>query len=81
MPSQVHHHRGYRIAIYSPTDNYAVITPPGSNAVIDFKERQPQSTVVEGPNVCLERAIDLIDSLVPASTRPDHPDHPTRLPS
>jgi hypothetical protein len=31
---------GYRIAIYSPSDHFAVITRADSNAVIDFKEKQ-----------------------------------------
>jgi hypothetical protein len=28
--------RTYRIAIYSPSPHFAVITPPGSNAVISL---------------------------------------------
>ncbi len=63
MPSIVREFKGYRIAIYSPNDHFAVICPPGSNRVIDFKERQPRATVVEGPLVCLERAQALVESL------------------
>ncbi|TWF49494.1 hypothetical protein [Neorhizobium alkalisoli] len=69
MPSIVHEYKGYRIAIYSPSGHFAVICPPGSNRVIDFKERQPRATVVEGPLVCLERAQALVESLA-AETMP-----------
>jgi len=54
---------GYRISIYSPNDHFAVITGPGSNAVIDWRENQPRSTVVEGAAVCLDRAEKLIKTL------------------
>jgi hypothetical protein len=54
---------GYRISIYSPNDHFAVITGPGSNAVIDLKQNQPRSTVVEGASVCLDRAEKLIKTL------------------
>ncbi len=63
MPSIVREYKGYRIAIYSPSDHFAVICPPGSNRVIDFNEKQPRATVVEGPLACLERAQALIESL------------------
>jgi hypothetical protein len=52
MPSLVREYQGYRIAIYSPISHFAVITPPGSNRIIE----QPRATVVEGPLVCLDRA-------------------------
>jgi hypothetical protein len=60
MPSRVEEHRGYRIAIYSPLNHYAVVTPPGGNAVIDFG-KPAVATVVEGADVCLVRAKTLID--------------------
>jgi hypothetical protein len=63
MPNHVEEFKGYRIAIYSPLDHYAVITPPGGNAVIDFGARQPVATVAEGYAVCLDRAKALIDEL------------------
>jgi hypothetical protein len=61
MPARIEEYKGYRIAIYSPMDNYAVITAPGENAVIDFGPATPRSSVVEGPIVCLERAKAAID--------------------
>ena len=64
MPSLVREYRGHRIAIYSPSDHFAVVTPPGGNRVIDFKGRQARSSVVEGPLVCLDRAQALIDGLL-----------------
>lgn len=64
MPSAVHEFNGYRIAIYSPLSHFAVITPPESNLVIDLGQRQPRSTVVEGPLVCLARAEALIEEFV-----------------
>jgi hypothetical protein len=64
LPSMVREFNGYRISIYSPNDHYAVITGPGSNAVIDLKENQPRSTVVEGASVCLSRAEELIKTLL-----------------
>jgi hypothetical protein len=68
VPKFVDHHRGYRIAIYSPNDHYAVITPPGSNAVLQLGEQVPRATVVEGLATCLERARQLIGGLVQGST-------------
>ncbi|WP_037087167.1 hypothetical protein [Neorhizobium vignae] len=68
MPTFVDHHRDYRIAIYSPNDRYAVITSPGSNAVLKLGEQVPRATVVEGLGICLERARQLIDGLVQGST-------------
>ena len=68
MPKFVGHHRGYRIAIYSPNDHYAVVTSPGSNAVLQLGEQVPRATVVEGLATCLERARQLIDGLVQGST-------------
>lgn len=67
MPSLVWEYRGYRIAIYSPISHFAVITPPGSNRIIDLGNRQPRATVVEGPLVCLERAKAAIDELLAES--------------
>jgi len=64
MPSAVRDFRGYRIAIYSPSGHFAVITPPGSNRVIDLGEKQPRATIVEGPLVCLSRAEELIETLL-----------------
>ncbi|SFB61764.1 hypothetical protein SAMN03159496_05898 [Rhizobium sp. NFR07] len=64
MPATVHEYKGYRVAIYSPSSHFAVITGPGSNRVIDLQEKQPRSTVVEGPLVCLDRAKALVDALV-----------------
>jgi len=64
MPATVREYKGYRIAIYSPSSHFAVITAPGSNRVIDFRKRQPRSTVVEGPLVCLDRAEALVDALI-----------------
>jgi len=63
MSSMVREYHQYRIAIYSPSDHFAVVTPPGGNSVIDFKGRQARSSVVEGPLVCLDRAQALIDGL------------------
>lgn len=63
MPSRVEHYRGYRIAIYSPTGHFAVVTPPGSNAVIEFGAQRPASSVVEGSDVCLDRAKAAVDSI------------------
>lgn len=60
MPSMVCESDGYRIAIYSPGGHFAVITAPASNRVLDLKEKQPRSTVVEGPLVCLQRAEALV---------------------
>jgi hypothetical protein len=70
MPAMVREFQGYRIAIYSPLDHFAVITPPGCNRVIDFKEAQPRSTVVEGLLVCLARAEALIQGLAPVGVCP-----------
>ncbi|TDK29912.1 hypothetical protein E2F50_22235 [Rhizobium deserti] len=47
---------GYRVAIFSPGGHFGVVTPPGSNRVLDLGEMQPRSTVVKRPLVCLERA-------------------------
>ena len=63
MPARVHEYKGYRIAIYSPNSHFAAITAPGSNQVMDLQEKQPRSTVVEGPHVCLGRAEALVDAL------------------
>jgi len=49
MPAMVREYKGYRVAIYSPSSHFAMITAPGSNRVIDLQEKQPRSTVVEGP--------------------------------
>jgi hypothetical protein len=67
MPSTVREYQGYRIAIYSPISHFAVITPPGSNRIIDLGDRQPRATVVEGPLVCLDRAKAVVDGLVAKS--------------
>jgi hypothetical protein len=64
MPSMVREYRQYRIAIYSPSDHFAVVTPPGGNSVIKF-DGPARSGVVEGPLVCLARAQALIDGLSP----------------
>jgi hypothetical protein len=64
MPAMVREYKGYRIAIYSPSSHFAVITAPGSNRVIDLHEKQLRSTVVEGPLVCLDRAESLVDTLI-----------------
>jgi len=64
MPSSVHEYREYRIAIYSPLWHYAVVTPPGSNRVIEFGNDVPTASVVEGPDVCLARARAVVDQLV-----------------
>jgi len=64
LPSMVREFSGYRISIYSPNDHFAVITGPGSNAVIELKENQPRSTVVEGAYLCLNRAEELIKTLL-----------------
>lgn len=64
MPATVHEYKGHRIAIYSPSSHFAVITAPGSNRVIDLQERQPRSTGFEGPLVCLDRAEALGDALI-----------------
>jgi len=63
MASSIEYHIDYRIAIYSPGGHFAVITPPGSNAVINLGPKQPKSTVVEGAAVCLQRARAIIDAL------------------
>jgi hypothetical protein len=63
MPNHVEEFKGYRIAIYSPLDHYAVITPPGGNAVMDFGARRPVATVAEGYAVCLDRAKALVVEL------------------
>jgi hypothetical protein len=63
VPQHVEQYKGYRIAIYSALAHHAVITPPGSNAVMDFRDRRPTSTAAEGYKVCLERAKLLIDEL------------------
>lgn len=64
MPAMVREYKGYRIAIYSPSSHFAVITAPGSNRVLDLQEKQPRSTVVEGPLVCLDRAKAVVDHLI-----------------
>jgi len=63
MPSAVESYKGYRIAVYSPLGYYAVVTPPGGNAVIHFGNRRPTATIVEGADICLERAKALVDGL------------------
>ena len=67
MPSHIERYRDYRLAVYSPGGHFAVITAPGSNAVLDLRERQPRSTVVEGVDTCLERAKTLVDRLIESS--------------
>ncbi|MBD8652783.1 hypothetical protein IFT66_16995 [Rhizobium sp. CFBP 13726] len=42
-------------------DHFAVITPSGSKRVIDFKQAQPRSKVVEVGAVWLDRPKDLVD--------------------
>jgi hypothetical protein len=69
MPAFLREFKGYRIAIYSPSSHFAVVTAPGSNRVLDLKEKEPRSTVVEGPLVCLDRAKALVDDLI-AGERP-----------
>lgn len=69
MPSMVREHQGYRIAIYSPLSHCAVITPPGSNRVIELGDRKPRATVAEGPLVCLERAEATVRELIASSAR------------
>lgn len=64
MPATVHEYKGYRIAIYSPSSHFAVITAPGSNRVLDLQENQLRATVVEGPLVCLDRAKAVVDDLI-----------------
>jgi len=64
MPAMVREYKGYRIAIYSPSSHFAVITAPRSNRVLDFQDKQARSTVVEGPLVCLDRAEKLVDALI-----------------
>lgn len=61
MPAYLEEYKGYRITIYSPNDHYAVVTPPGSNAIMDFGDRQPRAKATEGLQVCLDRAKALID--------------------
>jgi hypothetical protein len=39
------------------------MTPPGNNAVMNLGARIPRATAVEGADVCLERAKDLVDEL------------------
>jgi len=70
MPATVHEYKGYRIAIYSPSSHFAVITAPGSNRVLDLQDKQPRSTVVEGPLVCLDQAEALVDALIEGSDQP-----------
>jgi len=60
LPAHVEEFQGYRITIYSPSGHFAVITPPGSNAVMQLGNRRPESTVVEGKLACLDRARALI---------------------
>ncbi len=69
MPAMVREYNGYRIAIYSPSSHFALITAPGSNRVLDLQEKQPRSTVVEGPLVCMDRAKTLVEDLI-AGERP-----------
>lgn len=64
MPATVHEYKRYRIAIYSPSSHFAVITAPRSDRVIDLQEKHLRSTVVEGPLVCLDRAKALVDALI-----------------
>ena len=64
MPSMVREYRQYRIAIYSPSDHFAVVTPPGGNSVIKFQS-PARSSLVEGPLVCLGRAQVTIDGIIP----------------
>ncbi|WP_139283869.1 hypothetical protein [Rhizobium sp. NFR12] len=44
-------------------DHFAMITPSGSKRVIDLKQAQPRSEVVEDAAVCLDRSKDLVDAL------------------
>lgn len=67
MPSHVESYRDYRVAVYSPGGHFAVITAPGSNAVLDLKDRQPRSTVVEGADICLARAKTVVDRRIESS--------------
>lgn len=64
MASTVAYYREYRIAIYSPGGHFAVITPPRSNAVINFGSKRPKSSVVEGPEICIQRAKIMIDDMI-----------------
>ncbi|MGF9565081.1 hypothetical protein AAIH70_16325 [Neorhizobium sp. BT27B] len=64
MPSSVHEYRGYRIAIYSPSWHFAVVTPPGSNRVIVFGNEKPTASVVEGSEACLTRAEAVVDGMI-----------------
>ena len=64
MPAHVEKYRGYRIAIYSPSDHHGVMTLPGSKSVMDLRDRIPRSTAAEGRDLCLQRAKVLIDELM-----------------
>jgi hypothetical protein len=44
-------------------DHFAAVTRPGSDRVIDVKQAQPRSKVVEGALVCLDRSKVLVDAL------------------
>ena len=44
-------------------DHFAMITPLGSKRVIDFKQAQPRSEVVEDAAVWLDLPKDLMDAL------------------
>lgn len=73
MPSLVRESQGCCIAIYSPISHFAVITPPGSNRVLNLRDQQPRATVVEGPLVCLDPAKAVVDGMVAesAASTPD----------
>jgi hypothetical protein len=70
MPAMVRDYRGYRIAIYSQSSHFAVITAPGSNRVLALGDREPRSTIVEGPLVCFDRAKVLVESFLDDDARP-----------
>ncbi|CUX72226.1 hypothetical protein AGR6A_pb0031 [Agrobacterium sp. NCPPB 925] len=73
MPAHIEHYKNHRIAIYSPGDHFAVVTPPGGNAVMSFPAGRPEASRLEGPEVCLERAKAAIDELLGSSRkRPAH---------
>jgi hypothetical protein len=61
MPARVDTYKEYRIAIYSPGEHFAVVTPPGGNAVLAFRGGRPEASRLEEAEVCLERAKRAID--------------------
>ncbi len=44
LPSLVHHHRGYRVAICTQSGHFAEITPPGDNSRVIRHDTTPSST-------------------------------------